>query len=199
MATAIMAVRTINSSSGSGYSCLNNAWSMLWLFPFKSSNQYCWSSFLRILLFIHNICSCNLTMKWRMKMAILSNAFVDRYQGLGWTRRLHLRSRRAGPAIKNCLKYRDGRTVLPFRILRHFRFRNTLVYGEDGCSSFPRNDKPTHQTTRHHTSKFPQMVTLLICVREVRGSNLGLDAHFPVWGFSWFYSLSLKMHRYTSN
>ena len=85
-----------------------------------------------------------------------------------------------GMQSKIVLKYRDGRTVLPFRILHHFRFRNILVYGEDGRSSFPRNDKPNYQTTRRHTSKFPQMVTLLICIREVRGSNLGLDADISV-------------------
>jgi hypothetical protein len=52
-----------------------------------------------------------------------------------------------------------------------------LVYGEDGRNRFLRNDRPTHQTTRRHTSKFPQMVTLRI--REVRGANLGLDTDFP--------------------
>jgi hypothetical protein len=136
---------------------------------FQCLIQYCWSSFHFILLYIHNIWSCNIIMDWRMKIAVLSDAIVDRYQCFIWTRCLHLRSRRAGRAVKNCSRF----------------------YSEDARIRFLRNDRPTYQTTRRHTDTFRQVATFLSCIREVRW-YLSLDALSPDWGFRSFSHYLLK-------
>jgi hypothetical protein len=44
-------------------------------------------------------------------------------------------------------------------------------------------------------SKGAQPVTLLICIREMPGSNTCRDAHYLGWGFSWLFQLQRDRFR----